>query len=60
MQKIMLSNVVNEFIFKIIDPAVIPEKAEDKPILLVIFIGMFLGVFFGSITAVGVNWRITH
>jgi hypothetical protein len=60
MQKIMLANVVNEFIFKIIDPAVIPEKAEDKPILLVIFIGMFLGVFFGSITAVGVNWRITH
>jgi uncharacterized protein involved in exopolysaccharide biosynthesis len=56
MQKIMLANIRDEFVFKIIDPAVNPRRAEVKPVLMVVFIGMILGLFFGSFTAVSANF----
>ena len=56
MQKIMLANVRDEFVFKVIDPAYIPTHAENKPIFVIIFIGMILGIFVGSFFAVSVNY----
>jgi hypothetical protein len=56
MQKIMLANIRDEFVFKIIDPAVVPTHAENKPIFVIIFIGMILGIFVGSFFAVSVNY----
>ena len=55
MRQITVANVKNEFIFKIIDPAITPIKPEAKKTLSIIFIGMFLGVFFGAFFAVNIN-----
>jgi uncharacterized protein involved in exopolysaccharide biosynthesis len=48
-QKIMLANVRPEYVFRIIDPAVIPEeKAKPKRVFIVIgavFLGLFLSLF---------------
>ena len=54
--KIMMANVRDEFVFKVIDPAVIPRRAETKPTLMFILIGMTLGIFFGSFLAISVNY----
>ena len=55
MQKIMMANIRDEFVFKVIDPAVEPKYAENKLIFIIIMIGLVLGVLFGSFTAVTVN-----
>jgi hypothetical protein len=44
MGKIMMANIRDEFVFKIIDPAVVPKHAETKPILMTIFLGFVLGL----------------
>jgi len=54
--KIMMANVRDEFIFKVIDPAVIPKGPEVKPTLMYILIGVTLGIFLGSFFAVSVNY----
>jgi uncharacterized protein involved in exopolysaccharide biosynthesis len=51
MQKIMMANIRDEFVFKIIDPAVVPKRAENKIVLMIIFTGLILGVLFGSFVA---------
>jgi capsular polysaccharide biosynthesis protein len=51
MQDVMLANTRDEFVFKIIDPAIVPKRAENKPVLMVIFTGLILGIFFGSFVA---------
>jgi uncharacterized protein involved in exopolysaccharide biosynthesis len=56
MQKIMLANIRDEFIFKIIDTAVVPKHAETKPILMVVFIGLILGIFLASFLAISTNY----
>jgi hypothetical protein len=56
MQKIMLANIRDEFVFKVIDSAVVPRYAETKPVLMVIFIGLILGIFFGSFFAVSISY----
>jgi hypothetical protein len=56
MSKIMMANVRDEFVFKVIDPAVNPRRAEVKPTLLFIVIGMMLGIFFGSFLAITINY----
>jgi len=56
MQKIMMANIRDEFVFKIIDPAVVPKHAETKPILIVVFIGLILGIFLASFLAISVNY----
>jgi uncharacterized protein involved in exopolysaccharide biosynthesis len=56
MQKIMLANVRDEFVFKVIDPAIVPRHAETKSTLILIFIGMILGIFAGSFFAVSINY----
>jgi uncharacterized protein involved in exopolysaccharide biosynthesis len=55
MQKIMLANIRDEFVFKIIDPAVNPRRAETKPNLIVVFIGLILGIFLATFLAVIIN-----
>jgi len=50
-KKIMMANVLNEFVFKVIDPAVVPEEAEIKPVLMIVVLGILLGLF-GSILLV--------
>jgi len=51
MGKIMMANIRDEFVFKIIDPAVVPKRAENKIVLMIIFTGLILGVLFGSFVA---------
>ena len=51
MQKIMLANIRDEFVFKVIDSAVVPRYAETKPVLMIIFIGFILGGLSGFIIA---------
>lgn len=44
MQKLMLANVRNEYVFTVVDPAVIPEqKSKPRRALIVIFITMLGG-----------------
>jgi hypothetical protein len=54
--KIMMANVTDEFIFKVIDPAIVPEQAETKPILAIITIGAMLGIFLSLFLAVIINY----
>ncbi len=56
MGTIMLANVRDEFVFKVIDSAVIPTRAETKPIFMIIFIGIVLGIFISSFLAVNINY----
>jgi uncharacterized protein involved in exopolysaccharide biosynthesis len=56
MQKIMMANIRDEFVFKIIDPAVVPKHAETKPILIVVFIGLILGIVLASFLAISTNY----
>jgi uncharacterized protein involved in exopolysaccharide biosynthesis len=56
MQKIMIANIRDEFVFKIIDPAVVPKHAETKPVLIVVFIGLILGIFLASFLAISTNY----
>ena len=56
MGKIMMANIRDEFVFKIIDPAVVPKHAETKPISMVVFIGLILGIFSASFLAISVNY----
>ena len=59
MQKIMLANVRDEFVFKVIDPAVIPKHAEDKKFLTIVFLGLILGIL-GSVFLVLVNRYVSR
>jgi uncharacterized protein involved in exopolysaccharide biosynthesis len=54
--KIMMANVKDEFVFKVIDPAVIPKQAKNKPKIMIVFIGIVLGIFLGSFFAVSINY----
>jgi hypothetical protein len=56
-QKIMLANVKDDFIFKVIDPAVIPKRAEVKQVPAIIFLGLLLGIL-GAFFLVLVNHYI--
>ncbi len=56
MGKIMMANVRDEFIFKVMDPAVIPERAEPKPILIIILMGLVAGISFGFFLSISVNY----
>ena len=60
MGTIMLANVRDEFVFKVIDSAVIPTRAETKPIFMIIFIGIVLGIFISSFLAVNINYFRRH
>jgi len=53
-QKIMLANVRKDFVFKVIDPAVIPNTPEKKP-YLIILISMMLGFLFGFAISIGIS-----
>ena len=55
MGKIMMANIRDEFVFKIIDPAVVPKHAETKPISMVVFIGLILGIFLASFLSFSVH-----
>jgi uncharacterized protein involved in exopolysaccharide biosynthesis len=52
----MMANVRDEFVFKVIDPAVVPRRAEAKRTSMIILIGMMLGIFFGTFLAIGINY----
>jgi uncharacterized protein involved in exopolysaccharide biosynthesis len=55
--KIMMANVRDEFVFKVIDPAVIPKRAEVKQVPAIIFLGLLLGIL-GAFFLVLVNHYI--
>jgi len=41
-----MANIRDEFVFKVIDPAIIPKRSETKPTLMLIFIGTNIGNIF--------------
>ncbi|WP_337220712.1 Wzz/FepE/Etk N-terminal domain-containing protein [Vibrio parahaemolyticus] len=47
-KSLMLAEVQEEFIFKVIDPAVIPEIKSSPNRILIIFLGVLLGGFLGT------------
>jgi hypothetical protein len=49
--KIMEAKVRDEFLFKVIDSAVVPTKPKRKPIFIFIFIGMVIGLLVSSFVA---------
>jgi len=44
-----MANIRDEFVFKVIDPAIIPRYAEEKGALKLILSGMFGGLFFSML-----------
>ncbi len=46
-QTILLANVTDEFAFKVLDPAVVPEKKVKPKRLLILVIGGFTGLILG-------------
>ena len=48
---ILLAKVSDEYLFKTIDPAVIPEEKTKPRRLLIVGLGLFLGGIVGAITA---------
>jgi len=56
MQNIMMANVRDEVVFKVIDPAVVPESAEVKPVFMIVLLGLVLGLTAGVIIAVSVRY----
>lgn len=45
MQKLMLLTANDEYVFKIIDPPIVPEKKSEPKRLIIIVIGIFSGIF---------------
>ena len=45
----MLANVREEYVFKTIDPATVPEKKSEPARAIICIIGFFLGIFFAVI-----------
>ena len=56
MQKIMIANVSDEFIFSIIEPAVLPKKPKQKHVVLILFLGLLLGTMLGIFVAITINF----
>ena len=56
MGKIMMANIRDEFVFKVIDPAVNPKHAETKPVLMIVFVGIMLGVFLSFLFSISLNY----
>jgi hypothetical protein len=55
MRNIMMANVRDEFVFTVIDPAIIPNKPESSPALKILFLVAIFGLFFSSFVAVIIN-----
>ena len=55
MQKIMLANIRDEFVFTVIDLAVIPNKPEPSLALIILSLAVIFGLFFSSFAAVIIN-----
>ena len=45
-----------EFVFKVIDKAIIPEKPEPSKTILLLIIGVFIGTVFGVFLAIMMNF----
>lgn len=50
-KKIMLANVRDQFVFKVIDPAVVPEKRVKPNRKLIVFLGAMSGLVSGILLA---------
>lgn len=53
---IMLANVTDEFAFKVLDPAVVPEKKDKPRRRMIVLIGGMLGLGLGIVVAFGYNY----
>jgi len=56
MQKIMLANIRDEFVFKVIDTAVNPTKPEPSKMIVITLLGGFLGGFISIFLALFHNY----
>ncbi|RUO32895.1 Wzz/FepE/Etk N-terminal domain-containing protein [Aliidiomarina sanyensis] len=54
-QTIMLANVRPEYVFRVLDPAVIPEQRAKPSRALIAIIGTFLGGFLGLVIVLAIN-----
>ena len=52
----MLANVTDEFAFKVLDPAVVPEKKDKPRRRMIVLIGGMLGLGLGIVVAFGYNY----
>jgi uncharacterized protein involved in exopolysaccharide biosynthesis len=52
---IMISDIKDEFVFEVIDPA-ISKRVEDNMPLIIIIMGVIFGIFIGSFLAVSINY----
>ena len=55
LKKIMLINASNEYVFKIIDSPVVPEKKIKPSRLIIIMIGAFLGFMLATLIVIFQN-----
>jgi len=55
-QKIMLANIRDEFVFKVIDPAIVPKYPEESYKKIVVFLGFFVGLMIALFIAVSHNF----
>ncbi|EHH3731494.1 LPS O-antigen length regulator [Vibrio parahaemolyticus] len=57
-KSLMLAEVQDEFIFKVIDPAVVPEEKNEPRRALICILGTFLGIICGfAIVIISFAWR---
>ena len=56
MWNVMLANASTGYLFKVLDPAIIPDRAERKPILNVVILGLVSGLIMGLLIATVVNY----
>lgn len=59
-EKIMLANASPEYLFQVIDPAMIPEAKIKPNRILVVFSITILGLIIGSIFAIVLGMKRTH
>ena len=60
LKKIMFINASNEYVFKIIDPPVVPEKKFKPSRLIILIIGTFLGFFLAASIAIFQNYFLKN
>ena len=55
-KKVMVANVRNEFAFKIIDPAVVPEKKYKPSKTNIVILSFLTGIFLGLFLILSINY----
>ena len=57
MKEVILANINEEYAFRVIDPAVVPEKPFSPRIVLLAVLGVISGALMGLFLALVLNYR---